>query len=954
MKKYIVWCWIMTLCAFAWSQQIDILDTAPGSTKWFTIKTPNFRLVFPDSYYDEGERMASLLEHIHEPTYRTMGSHPKRISIIFQNQHSVPNGFVTLGPRRSELYTTPPQNYNFVGNNQWMSLLAVHEYRHVAQYQHSRRGFNKVFSVLFGEYTQAAMANAAAPLWFWEGDAVAIETALTPSGRGRIPDFDRVFRANLLEGRRFNYHKQYLRSYKDFIPNHYVLGYHMVTHVRRQHDAEVWGRITARSWAVPFAPFAFSWALQAKTGSGVVRTYNQMADELTNLWTEQLSGLELTKFEVLNPRKGKAFTEYHYPQPLPDGSVLALKNGIGEIDQFVKLEGGKEKKIRLPGILNNNGMLSVGGNKLVWNEYGFDPRWRKRTYSNIKVMDLDTRKIQKITSKGRYSGAAISPDGRRIIAVFTSVSGVIQLALLHAETGDVLKHFPNSDNEQLSMPRWSTDGQRVVFLSVGEKGKSVCGLDPSREEWYKLYDFADENVGHPTFHGDYLLYNSPYSGIDNIYAIHLPTGDRFQVTTSKYGAYNPAVSPDGKYLYYNDFHVKGMEAVRAPFAPERWTSLSEADVKKVDYFQPLVEQEGHHDLLEEIPPLTYDVKSYRAGLRVLRPHSWGPFTSFDFAQAELGLFSQDVLSTFYSYYGYTYNAEEGTGLLSTRMSYQGLYPVLDLSAGYGQRYGAYLSQGEQVDVNWLEKDVSFGSRLPLLLTNSRFHSQVTLGYHLGMRHISNYTGDPVYSLLRDGKLFHNNASFVGFRLLKQSYRDIFSKWGQVLWADFTHTPLKSDFEGRQLALRGIAYFPGLLKHHSFYVIGAFQQNRITLDNDNYWFINKIPKPRGYVYSTAAKYSTAMFNYTFPIMYPDIALGPILNIQRLRTNLFFDYGIGQYTGSVNNQVVTTTRDNLSLGVEGKIDFNFMRLLPQFEIGARLSYIPEFQSTYFEILLGNFGF
>jgi hypothetical protein len=669
-----------------------------------------------------------------------------------------------------------------------------------------------------------------------------------------------------------------------------------------------------------------------------------------------LEELPITEVEVLNPRKGKAFTEYHFPQPLPDGRVVALKNGIGEIDRFVVIDTlGKEKKLRLPGLLNNSAMLSVGGNQLVWNEYGFDPRWRKRTYSNIKVMDLDKREIRKITSKGRYSGAAISPDGRRIIAVYTSVSGVIQLAMLRADNGEVLKMYSNPQNEQLSMPRWSADGQRVVFLSVGKAGKSVCGLDPSRDEWSKLFDFGTENVGHPAFYQDYLLYNSPYNGIDNIYAIHLPTGDRFQVTSATYGAYNPVVSADGKYLYFNDFQVKGMNVVRIPFSPATWTPLPEVADKNVHYYQPLVEQEGHAELLEDIPNQSYQVKSYRAGLRVLRPHSWGPYAALDFNQAEVGLFSQDVLSTFYSYYGYAYNPEEKTSLFLTRLSYQGLYPVLDLNLSNGQRYGEYISSGELVGVNWQETDVSFGSRLPLLLTNSRFHSQITLGYHMGMRYVSNYTGaQRSYSLLSDGKLFHNNASFVGFRLLKQSYRDIFSKWGQVLWVDYSHTPIKSDFEGRQLALRGIAYFPGLLKHHSTYVIGAYQFNDIRREDGAYWFANRIPKPRGYIYSSAENFYTAMFNYTFPIMYPDIALGPVLNIQRLRGNLFADFGYGNTYALVNNNVELVYQNYQSVGFEGKIDFNFMRLLPQFEIGARWSYLPQLGTASFEILLGNFGF
>jgi hypothetical protein len=92
----------------------------------------------------------------------------------------------------------PSQNYNFLGTNDWLNLLASHEYRHVVQYQHANRGFSRALYYLFGSNTLAAMAHIGAPQWFWEGDAVATETAFTHSGRGRIPNFNLVFKTNLM------------------------------------------------------------------------------------------------------------------------------------------------------------------------------------------------------------------------------------------------------------------------------------------------------------------------------------------------------------------------------------------------------------------------------------------------------------------------------------------------------------------------------------------------------------------------------------------------------------------------------------------------------------------------------------------------------------------------------------------------------------------------------------
>jgi hypothetical protein len=236
-KKFAVeWiCLIFVLVFFycsAKAQETIVNDNNPPSLKWYQLNTKHFRVLYPTGFDTQAQRMANTLEHIHEPESRTMGASPRKISVILQNQSSISNGFVSITPRRSEFYGMPSQNYNFQGNN-------------MVQFQHATRGFNRLFYYAFGNNVLAAMSYVAAPQWFWEGDAVAIETAFTQSGRGRIPNFDLVFRTNLMEGRTFNYHKQYLRSYKHNIPDHYVLGYQMISHLRKKSgNPEVWENIT--------------------------------------------------------------------------------------------------------------------------------------------------------------------------------------------------------------------------------------------------------------------------------------------------------------------------------------------------------------------------------------------------------------------------------------------------------------------------------------------------------------------------------------------------------------------------------------------------------------------------------------------------------------------------------------------------------------------------------------
>src|SRR5688572_27586314 len=108
-----------------------------------------------------------------------------------------------------------------------------------------------------------------------------------------------------------------------------------------------------------------------------------------------------------------------------------------------------------------------------------------------------------------------------------------------------------------------------------------------------------------------------------------------------------------------------------------------------------------------------------------------------------------------------------------------------------------------------------------------------------------------------------------------------------------------DYSGRQLSTYGILYVPGLFKHHSLWGYWAFQHSDIQSVNittgegmNNYLFRNGIPLPRGQSVSRFEDMYSMSANYSMPVWYPDIALGPVINFQRLRANAFIDYCVGQ--------------------------------------------------------------
>ena len=103
------------------AQSTQVLDNLPPSVKWYKLKTPHFNIIYPQGFEEQGQRMANTMEHIYGPGSASLGVNPKKnFPLILQNYNSVSNGFVTLGPRRSEFFTMSPQYANLLGNNDWL------------------------------------------------------------------------------------------------------------------------------------------------------------------------------------------------------------------------------------------------------------------------------------------------------------------------------------------------------------------------------------------------------------------------------------------------------------------------------------------------------------------------------------------------------------------------------------------------------------------------------------------------------------------------------------------------------------------------------------------------------------------------------------------------------------------------------------------------------------------
>ncbi len=128
-----------------------------------------------------------------------------------------------LAPFRSEFYTTAPQNAFELGAVDWVSNLAIHEYRHVHQYGNFNKGLSKLASFILGQEGQAVANAASIPDWFFEGDAVYSETKLTQQGRGKLPEFFNGYKSLYRSAKQYSYMKLRNGSLRHYVPNHYDL-----------------------------------------------------------------------------------------------------------------------------------------------------------------------------------------------------------------------------------------------------------------------------------------------------------------------------------------------------------------------------------------------------------------------------------------------------------------------------------------------------------------------------------------------------------------------------------------------------------------------------------------------------------------------------------------------------------------------------------------------------------
>ncbi|MBK7098848.1 MAG: hypothetical protein IPH58_11420 [Sphingobacteriales bacterium] len=80
------------------------------STRWRQINNDTVRVIFPNGINSTANEVANIVLNLAAQKKISLGNRLKKIEIVLQNTPVVSNGYVSLGPFKSEFYLTPPSD----------------------------------------------------------------------------------------------------------------------------------------------------------------------------------------------------------------------------------------------------------------------------------------------------------------------------------------------------------------------------------------------------------------------------------------------------------------------------------------------------------------------------------------------------------------------------------------------------------------------------------------------------------------------------------------------------------------------------------------------------------------------------------------------------------------------------------------------------------------------------
>jgi len=950
------------------------------------------------------QQIADIAEETYHQVNAQLGSpdkhhHLQKIAIIMEDFSDYALGFASSFPHRViRVSLTAPTAKSFdMKFISWFKMVIAHEYTHLAHFEMTA-GPTTALRALFG---QILTPNALQPMWSIEGLAVYNETKFTAGGGGRGVDsrYDMYLRMAALENQ-FNTLDQingyYLTSWPDGTAP-YIYGQSLIHFIAQKFGEDKVISISEIYCEYPY--LGFNYALKRAIGMNLEDLYQNWKDDLKGKY--QLQTQKILSQKKLTP--SQQLTKYNYWVDYPhwistsapngdDGDKIAVRvytphsypfiQIIDPLSSFLPLalrstENQTPQTQPLIKRVYGSGSsfdITTDGSKIIYAK--LDDYEQFYTFYDLYLYDLKTEKETRLSEGLRARDPSWSPDpdpnNLQIVAVINQ-SGTNNLALINLTSPspspsssinenqstyklitkeDIVYLTDFRDGTQLSQPSWSPDGKMITF-SAWRKGYQdiyILNLDPKND------DIANSTL-QPIFYdksidlspcwspdGKYLFFASDRTGIYNIFAFSLSDKILYQATNVLSGAFQPALSPDGKKLAYVEYHTTGYELHLMEVDPDNWTEIK--------YVKPSInldmEQQTPHQQTDQLKNLTdsskinYPVHPYYPFTSFWPPTYWIPAAQLISNDLGIGFSTElkDVLGFHSLPLSITY------GLLNNNLNYNFNYynyshlPIINF---YRAGNTVSISQTQTPTSWWEEGKAGINIYFPFKgqtasATDSRSYKQIfSLGYQYEKLSATTDTSStPGNNPQKISSLrlsySYSDAEKYGLSIspeLGNSFSLTYEHADKALGSDYTFDKLL--FDGRKfiplpslhqaLALRLVAgtssssIIESGLDKEKFKLGGSYSADNLSNTNTNIFSL------RGYKPATLEGNNLllASLEYRFPLINIEHSLkfGPFsIFLERLSGAIFVD--AGKAWESTDSSIWQDFK--YSIGAELKADFN----------------------------------
>lgn len=562
------------------------LDSARGvgdpSLDYRTITTPHFRVHYAERWRDFAERVARVAEESHRILVPLLANEPRmRTHVVVDDSIDVANGSAsTLGRNTINILAQPPGPTSVLGYyDDWLRILVYHEYVHILHLDTSG-GPTSVLNWFLGNQLHP---NAVLPRWYIEGLAVWHESARTGTGRTNSSLFRMWLRTAALSDQFFSLGTvtgSPFRWPQGTTP--YLYGGFFMEYIAEKHGNDALTRFNHR-YGDQLVPFNLNHLLESITGE----TFHELWYE----WGAHVQAESLARQVAIRARGG---TDLEYltdgggtrqdPVVRPGtGQITYYDSGLASHARFVSTDvsapGSPEELFEIEGADGSSDWMP-DGETLVYSRMAFQKNVYR--YHDLYAWRPTTGTTRRLTNGERARDPAISPDGEHVAYVRTE-TGTSELVVcrLQFPSPTACRTLVEADGDdegrwqQIADPTWRPDGGAIVFswwrLDRRQRDLWRYRLEASEEVTLEpVTRDAAQDVA-PTFgpEGD-LYFSSDRTGIYNIYALDDETGRVWQVSDVVRGVFDPAVSPEGRWIYVSAYTDDGYEIARMRRPTKRW------------------------------------------------------------------------------------------------------------------------------------------------------------------------------------------------------------------------------------------------------------------------------------------------------------------------------------------------------------------------------------------------